>query len=266
MSSRPSRSSSIPIPPRPASSVSPARHIESVLSFTSPISRARPQSHGISHSGRSIPDEHRGLGISHGVRGTVTSAPHGSPIRPTARSFTHSGGLPLRPASQTHSPVEPRVIRADSSRGTNDAACLPTVSPSSSSRTRRTSTPGVRAPSTQRTVSAPTVPNQAIPIPRPSYLEHSALRHMLQTELPTPALPSTRKQETDALSHTPSSRRPHLTDSEDERSVSPPAKRKTSAPTPPTDEILKLPTRWCDEFRHHLLTLSPDGRELAYHG
>ncbi|KAF8973823.1 concanavalin A-like lectin/glucanase domain-containing protein [Flammula alnicola] len=39
-----------------------------------------------------------------------------------------------------------------------------------------------------------------------------------------------------------------------------------STPLPPQDQTFKLPTRWSDQDRHQHLSVSPDGRELTYHG
>jgi hypothetical protein len=107
-----------------------------------------------------------------------------------------------------------------------------------------------------------------VPIPRPAYLEHSALRGLLQTEAPTPVAGGHTQPSPGARPRRASS----IEDSDDERSVSPgpPPPRSTSSraagPQANSGDVFKLPTRWCDEFRHHLLTLSPDGRELTYHG
>lgn len=169
------------------------------------------------------------------------------------------------------STFEPRVVRAgtDASRST-DAVCLPSSS-TSPSRARRSSIAGGRATSAQRqslsqTVSTP--PPPPVSFARPAYLEHSALRHMLQTDAP-PSLPPSRKAEaaaaevqsyTVAMSPT--------TDSDDESNVSPP-RELPSVPSPPPlsqDQILKLPTRWSEQFRHSLLSVSDDGRDLTYHG
>lgn len=267
MTTRQTRSASIPIP-RTSSSLSPSRNIESVISipFTAP-GRPRLASAQVFPHRNSAADDHRGVGVSYGARGSITTAIATSPTRSTARSLTHAAGSG-RGSLRSPSTYEPRVVRVtgEASRSI-DAGCLPSTSPS---RTRRTSVTGARATSAQRptpsyTVAAPPPP---VSFPRPTYLEHSALRHILQTESP-PALPPSRKAEGTthhgipvfAGAMTPSS------DSDDDSNVSPP-RELSSAPPPPVsqDQILMLPTRWSDQFRHSLLSLSGDGRDLTYHG
>jgi Ran-binding protein 9/10 len=262
MATRPSRSASIPIP-RSSSAVSPSRNIESVITipFSTP-GRRQPitQRH-------SIVDDRRGVSASYSARGSTSSAIATSPIRSTSRSMTtsHARGSP-----RTTSSFEPRIVRAttESSRGV-DPACLPSSS-TSPTRTRRPSIASGRAASTHRQVSSHTVstpPPPPVSFARPAYLEHSALRHMLQTELP-PALPPSRKTETATLDHHGySAAMSSPTDSDEDGNVSPP-RELPSAPPPlvSQDQIMRLPTRWSDQFRHALLTVSGDGRDLIYHG
>jgi len=194
------RTPSIPIPRT-------AEMTDSYLQRSSPIRAApsrRPAPRSISSSG--IP----GTG-----RRASTSNPMGIPgLSPTTRSLASSSSPITNRGSprslQQLSTFEPRVIRADSSTSNNssnsnnnsgvrnvvDPACLP----SSSTRTRRQSGagPGGRAPSTSRapnpssSSSTPHHPQTPTPsqtaFPRPAYLAHSALRHLLQTEAP-PSLP-----------------------------------------------------------------------------
>jgi Ran-binding protein 9/10 len=263
MTTRPARSASIPIP-RSSSAVSPSRNIESVITipFATP---GRLQANPQRHSGA---DDRRGVSASYGARGTSSSATATSPIRSTSRSMTtsHARGSP-----RTASIFEPRIVRAtsDSSRSV-DPACLPSSS-TSPARTRRPSVANGRAASTHRHLSNNTASNPPPPpvsFARPAYLEHSALRHMLQTELP-PTLPPSRKTDTATLEyHGYSAAMSPPTDSDEDSNVSPP-RELASAPHPPLvsqDQIMRLPTRWSEQFRHALLTVSGDGRDLTYHG
>ncbi|KAG6918688.1 hypothetical protein DXG01_012506 [Tephrocybe rancida] len=260
--SRPTRSASIPIGPRSSTSLSPSRNIETVISIPFiPSSRPRIVSAHVPQRSSTV-DDHRGLGVSYGNRGNSSVATQ-SPTRSTARAMT-TGSAPGRGPSRSLSTYEPRVVRVggDGSR-TVDATCLPSTSPS---RTRRTSGTSVRGTSASRPISGHAVPQQhpaPVTFPRPGYLEFSALRHMLHTDAP-PTLPPSRKTEA-------SSREPHPLpanlDSDDESNVSPP-REFPSAPLPTLsqDRILRLPTRWSDQFRHNLLSVSADGRDLTYHG
>ncbi|KAJ7293880.1 hypothetical protein C8J57DRAFT_40287 [Mycena rebaudengoi] len=152
---------------------------------------------------------------------------------------------------------EPRVIRADSR--TVDPACLPSSS-TSLPRTRRASATGPRAPAS-RPLSGPVMappPPRPISFARPAYLEHSALRHMLQTEAP-PALPPSRK------SGQPS-RRSLSPPSDSDDDGSPPPRRISPAVVETLPQVLNLPTRWSERYRHELLSISQDGRDITYHG
>lgn len=258
MSTRQSRSASIPIP-RSSSSTSPARNIESVISipFTAPYTAPpRPRL----ATAQAIPIVHHRSGDDPraGVRGVRNSiAASISPTRPSARSLTlPSPSLPVRSSPRSNG-FEPRVIRADSPRSV-DPSCLPSSS-SSLPRTRRASATGPRTPSSQRTLSG-SLPQPSPPRPtsftRPAYLEHSALRHLLQTEAP-PALPPSRKAGPSRRPLTPSS------DSEDDGS--PPPRRLTPSVNP-SPQVLNLPTRWSERYRHELLSISADGRDVTYQG
>ncbi|KIK99935.1 hypothetical protein PAXRUDRAFT_130960 [Paxillus rubicundulus Ve08.2h10] len=212
--------------------------------------------------------DHRATGIPNGVRGssTVASSP---PTRHTARSFTHSSVLFNPGTAYPYTTYEPRVIRVDSARNT-DVAC-PQSSSVSPTRARRPSATDVRALSAQRSsvahIPAPTT--EPAPFSRPSYLEHSALRHLLQTE--SPSLPPPRKAESTAVraDYTVGRRvqRSPSYDS-DEDDMSPPREVRKSTPLPVTTSspALLLPTRWSDEYRSPHLTVCSDGRELIYQG
>ncbi|KAG5646863.1 hypothetical protein DXG03_001939 [Asterophora parasitica] len=267
MTTRPTRSASIPIGPRGASSHSPGgRNIESVISI--PFAAApRPRISSAQSIPRSTVDDHRGLGVSYGARGSSSTAIATSPPRPTARSmaFNSASGRHSYRASST---FEPRVIRAGGEVSHSvDAACLPSTSPV---RPRRQSTTASgRGASTQRPIPGVAVPaSQAPPVsfPRPSYLDHSVLRHLLQIDTP-PTLPPSRKADPAHEHHVVSSPITATSDSDEESNVSPPRELR-SAPLPvvPQNQILRLPTRWSDQFRHALLSVSGDGRDLTYHG
>ncbi|KAJ7171807.1 SPRY-domain-containing protein [Mycena crocata] len=257
MSVRQSRSASIPIP-RSSSSTSPARNIESVISIPFTASYTAPPRPRLA-SAQAIPISHHRSSDDPraSVRGVRNSPASISPSRPSARSLTHSSSsIPVR-SSPRSSGFEPRVIRADSPRSV-DPACLPSSS-SSLPRTRRPSATGPRAPSSHRTLSGP-LPPPSTPRPtsftRPAYLEHSALRHMLQTDT-APALPPSRKGGISRRSLSPP------TDSDDEGS--PPPRRLTPI-SDPSPQVLNLPTRWSERYRHELLSISSDGRDITYQG
>lgn len=265
MSARQSRSSSIPIP-RNLSSVSPSRNIESLISIPF-VSPGRPQTaslHTYAQSSRIAADGHRGLGVSYGVRGSNPSTSLGSQTRPIARSLTNTGGIPVRNSPQSRtSTFEPRVVRATSSRSVDTGVCI--LSSSSSVRNRRsTSTISARSTSSRRpSVVTPNVVAPPVSFPRPAYLEHSALRHMLQTD--SNSLIPSRKADPSSNDRRSSS---YSSDSDDESSVSPPPREvpSTTPVTTSSDQILKLPTRWSEQVRHTSLNISADGRELAYQG
>ncbi|KAJ4499343.1 hypothetical protein C8R41DRAFT_915548 [Lentinula lateritia] len=256
MTSRPSRSASIPIP-RSSASTSPTRNIESVISipFITTSVRPRLQSSG-SHT---VPDDHRGVVVAHGVRGTTTStsALSTSPVRATARSFTQPLGSHFRPpSSRSATTFEPRIIRAESSRNI-DPSCLPSSS-TPPVRTRRASAAGTRASSMQRNRSTSMTLSAPISFTRPAYLDHSSFKDLLQTEAPT-TFPFTEAEfRSRALS--PS------TDSEDDSNASPPPNKPAVISVASPDQTMKLPTRWSHEYRHQSLSLSGNGRELSFQG
>ncbi|KAJ7151584.1 SPRY-domain-containing protein [Mycena filopes] len=258
MSMRQSRSASIPIP-RSSSSTSPTRNIESVISIPFTASYTAPPRPRLA-TAQAIPiTHHRSTGDDPraSVRGVRNSAPSISPTRPSARSLTYSSpSIPLRSSPRSNG-FEPRVIRADSSRSV-EPAYLPSSS-SSLPRARKSSASVPRAPSSHRTVSGP-LPPPSPPRPtsftRPAYLEHSALRHLLQTEGP-PSLPPSRKAG-------PSSRRSSSPSDSDEDGSPPPRRVTPDVNTLP--EVLNLPTRWSEHYRHELLSISPDGRDVTYQG
>lgn len=218
-----------------------------------------------------------------------------SPVR------TLSGGYPspwARPPVQhaATTPVfEPRIIRA-----TTEPGCAPAPATAVQASPGRARRPSVRR---QSTTAAPTiatsVPRTPVPpvaaslspssmaptaFPRPAYLEHSALRDLLLTDAPVNHAASS-VSETASVSRmsTPvPAPYPYLrrdttpgmdTDEESNTSASPPPVSRTPAPAVApapgallTNPALRLPTRWSEQDRHHLLTISPDGRELTFYG
>ncbi|KAJ6519276.1 concanavalin A-like lectin/glucanase domain-containing protein [Mycena sanguinolenta] len=94
------------------------------------------------------------------------------------------------------------------------------------------------------------------PHPTEQSLEHSALRHLLQTEA-SPSPPPSRKAGPSRRSLTPS------TDSDDDGSPPP---RQIIPAVNASPQVLHLPTRWSERYRHELLSISPDGRDVTYQG
>lgn len=267
--SRHGRSSSIPIPRTAASSTSPNRNIEAVISipFSAGVGR-RPRL-----SATSIPQSSTltdGIG-SYGVRGSSTFASSPS-TRPTARSLTLASAIPNRGSPRSTGTFEPRVIRADTSRG-SDNPCLPSSS-TSPTRIRRSSAAGVRAPSSQRRSPGRglnVTPAPPVSFPRPAYLEHSSLRHLLRTEAPPSRNADGNMGEIDFFINRPNTSRSSMspqTDSDDESNISVP---RDLPPTLPhvvvaSSDTLRLPTRWSEQDRSPYLSVSADGRDLTYHG
>ncbi|KAF9229720.1 SPRY-domain-containing protein [Gyrodon lividus] len=272
MSNRPPRSSSIPV--RSTVPSSPARNIESVISmpFSTSPTQSRPRIASQGWPPRNSPmHDHRAIGIPYGVRGSSTIASSPPSTRPIARSLTHSSLLSSRGTAHSYTTYEPRVIRADSSRGT-DIACPQSSSSSvSPTRARRPSATGVRAPSTQRSSVAtiPVATAESVLFPRPTYLEHSALRHLFQSESPPLLLPHKPEPKVVRVDNSGGRRvqRSPSYDS-DEDDMSPPREvRKSTPPLVTTSSpTLLLPTHWCDEYRSAQLSVCRDGRELIYQG
>lgn len=153
---------------------------------------------------------------------------------------------------------------------------------------RRTSSSSARPPTgIHRHGSVASVPSSGpsapVTFPRPAYLDNSALRDRLQTEQYT-ALPQRRTLERAAPTDTRAHVRAYgamspFSDSDDDSTASLSRSeygyiggRSTTTAKPPAppiipaDEVLKLPSRWSEQMRHPLLTVSPDGRDLSYEG
>ena len=134
---------------------------------------------------------------------------------------------------------EPRVIRPP---GASRGSCVDVPLSPSTTRIRRASTSNISTTisSSQRagSLAFPQLsshqsvsPLPSVPFQRPAYLEHSSLKHLLQTEFP-PLLPPSR------YGHGSNTLNP----------------------------VLRLPTRWSDQDRHLSLSVSPDGCELTFVG
>jgi len=209
-----------------------------------------------------------------------------------------SGSMPSHPTTF------PRIIRANNAsssppvQSTNasraDVAC--TTPPSNSpTRTRRPSAGPLSLRSanlhrpgshTHTTLSSPhlALHQGPPPFPRPGYLEHSSLRHLLQTELP-PNLPPSRYSQSTIYpfatrhQHAPVTPAPMDDSDAESATASPPPGLPPSPPASATAKassetvslvgsspVFRLPTRWSEQDRHTYLSVSADGRDLTYHG
>ena len=229
----------------------------------------------------------------------------------SARSIPTSTSVPRQPSGSfpsgttlVPSSTFPRVIRANDASGSPpapstsasraDIACSPPLS-TSPTRTRRLGggpldlrPPSLhhRGPQAHATLSSPhlALHQTPPPFPRPGYLEHSSLRHLLQTELP-PNLPPSRYTQSTIYPSVP--RHQHtsvatalIDDSDAESTIaspppglppSPPASTSAKSPNEAltlvgSSPVFRLPTRWSEQDRHPYLNVSTDGRELTYNG
>lgn len=280
MSTRQSRSASIPIP-----ATSAARSLENVipLSFSpTPASRPRLSSATAATSlspGRIAPP------LSRSVSATYSSALNMVPR-----------GRPTGPAQSTLPVFEPRIIRATTSpTPSRDPACNAPYSPSTSPVRPRRLSAGVRS---QSAVSSSSLSQRSIPLsthanaptsqgfPRPEYLDYSSLREMLHTEpAPSPLVPVARSAaysvaSSDARSSAspapPAIPYPYIRrelspvgDSDDESLATPPPPHPATlgaVTVLSTNTVLMLPTRWSEQDRTPSLSVSLDGRELTFTG
>lgn len=223
-----------------------------------------------------------------------------SPVRTLSGGYASALSRP--PAALATTPAfEPRVIRATPSptRG-GEPGCAPVPTSTSPVATGRTHRPSVRTqsttvahvavPNTPRSTTMPApVPAPPAPaaFPRPAYLNHSALRDLLYTDASSVQPGSSHLEHVLAGGPGPASSRmstpvpipyPYLrhdtpgldTDDDSMASASPPPARATPAPPAPgallSNPALRLPTRWSEQDRHNLLTVSGDGRELTFYG
>jgi Ran-binding protein 9/10 len=225
-------------------------------------------------------------------------------MSPTTSVHRRQSGATPSGSAPSHSPVFPRIIRASNASGSSpvqsgsasraDVACTPPLS-NSPTRTRRPSAGplSLRQSNLHRpgshlhtTLSSPhlALHQSPPPFPRPAYLEHSFLRHLLQTELP-PNLPPSRYTQSTIYPFVPRPQHisvaPALMDDSDAESTaaSPPpglpSSSQASATAKPPSEmvslvssspVFRLPTRWSEQDRHPYLSVSSDGRELTYNG
>ena len=241
------------------------------------------------------PTSRRNSQVGHlSVSGTHNDGALGNGL-PTSRSTLI---VPASPSSRRSlsSSFVPRVVRgnipgretpatpASSSHSSGPPSGRPSASPS---RTRRTSSSiPATVTSVHRSVSTPSPTNTVVPppshvvsFPRPSYLEHSALRYYLQSETSSGGPPDTYRYDSiHGGTAATSSRRSRAVPSpsrdmdSDEESNASTGDRDRSAPPPRLasrkagDTFMHLPTRWSNGDRCPILTVSVDGRDLTFHG
>jgi len=264
MTSRPGRSSSIPIP-RSASASASARNIESLI----PIPLVSPGRQGL--PGRPTAEPRR-VGPE-GPRPAATTS-HNisiSPVRSTARSVSLVSSVPGRTPSRQ--PFEPRVIRSSATDHSHTEECPPGQQPSTSpSQVRRVSVGSVRASGAQPTiVPQHVVSPSTVAFVRPAYLNHSSLRNFLQTDPQSLIIPSRVVEPPSTVSSRAQSYLSSVSsDNDDDSSMGslslPSRSKRLAAVSLPQDRILKLPTRWSEQERHPNLNVFSDGRELSYQG
>ena len=229
------------------------------------------------------------------VRSTTST----SPSRPMVGSYSSVVGrqrMGISTNADLPAPTfQPRIIRAASNPtpSRDPVACLPAPTPAPSTspvRPRRLSTApsaprlsaslpaGTRVhPSTTASHAVSTIPG----FPRPAYLEYSALREFLHIDAPA-IVPMARN----TINNTPRSMTP-VTELQPypylRRSVTPgetdcdagmspsPVPLETTpvasgsnilSPNP----VLRLPTRWSEQDRGSVLSISADGREVTFCG
>ncbi|TFY60350.1 hypothetical protein EVJ58_g5201 [Rhodofomes roseus] len=282
MSTRPTRSASIPIP---SSTPSAARNLEDVLS----IPFVRQPSSGAASRPR-LP-----------VASHTAQTSKGSEA--LARATAQRVGTPTN-ADLSAPTFQPRIIRAASNPtpSRDPIACLPGAAPAPSTSPVRSHRLGDRPsttpvaprlsaslsagsrvhPSFTHSASANTVPTTAVQaFPRPTYLEYSALRDFLHTDTPAivpparnativphPLTPVVAPQPYPYLRR---SLTPADSDSENTPSPSPPphdtaSTANNSLGALSANPVLRLPTRWSEQDRSTVLTISPDGQEVTFHG
>ncbi|KAI0791861.1 hypothetical protein C8Q75DRAFT_715439 [Abortiporus biennis] len=226
-----------------------------------------------------------------------------SPVRSLSGSYSNITSSRTVGVAQSPPVFEPiRVIRpSNSGRPSDPSACFPiSASPSVPSRVRRASSnristvptpnPAAASPRVASTITNIPPPSHHAPpqsFPRPAYLDHSALRDFLVTDL-TPLhqhrTDSTLNQHsyvaytghtstsTAPISMTPTYHylRGGSTDSEeDSNTASPPPSTLPPTVTPGAllgNPILRLPTRWSEQDRNTALSVSSDGRDLTFCG
>ena len=253
MNTRPSRSSSIPIP-RSSSSSGANRNIESLISIPQYGSPSRPQRHNAER-----------LHLPQAFRSTTS----GSNPSVSLTQIPRSASTSVSGRNSTQPSFEPRIIRGSGteiqpSPGSECPPSQPQLS-TSHSQTRRASVTNLRMSNKPQLIARPT----AVTFSRPAYLEYSSLRHLLQAEGPVSSLPSRRADSPVTIRSQPYSvAMSSSSDIDDDSNATPPPHDlrppPTSLPLAAQDTPFRLPTRWGDH--HPNLSLSLDGRELTYEG
>lgn len=261
------------------------------MSFTMPpapsgrprlISNTRPLTHSASGTMSSSTSR---TNIASSPAGTFTSGSYSSIV---ARPIVGSNNA-------IHPPFEPRIIRASTSPSPPTHPSDPTCFPSSPApRVRRQSSTG-RQPSTfgapvvnvrpvpPPTVVAPTIGSASLhsahqAFPRPAYLDHSAFKNLIRTNVSAPVLsadpPSTHAPSATVTTHIPYPYMGRMSspsmDSDEDSNASPPPPRVSHASS--SKDVWRgkasfpLPTRWSELDRHTSLAISPDGRDLRFCG
>jgi Ran-binding protein 9/10 len=191
--------------------------------------------------------------------------------RPPARSFSHSASFPLHSSPPPNAAYQPRIIRPDPPHDAlHPSSSSPDHRPPKRSASQSHSHPPSSSSALPSSLHSRVKPHSPHSFPRPSYLDHSALRHMLCTDIPSSASPKSYDSPLlESHSASRSRTRSPMSDSDDESVLGPLPSSKPPAPPSPApspNQLLRLPTRWSDEFRHHLLSVSSDGREITYQG
>lgn len=256
MNTRPSRSSSIPIP-RGSPSSGANRNIESLISIPHHGSPSRPQRHTAER-----------LHPSHAFRSTGGANPSASPTR-NLRSASIS--VPGRNSAQTF--FEPRIIRGSGtdSQPSPDLECPISSQPqlsTSQPQTRRASVTNIRTSNKSLTTQHMARPI-SVAFSRPAYLDYSSLRHLLQAEVPIPLHSGRRADPSVSARLQPySAAMSPSSDIDDDGIATPPPHDlrplSASLPLDTQDTPFRLPTRWGDHNPN--LSLSLDGRELTCEG
>lgn len=110
------------------------------------------------------------------------------------------------------------------------------------------------------------------PYIRPSYLEHSSFRHLLQEETSRGRTGdhSTIIEPVQSGASGGGRRRTHTpsddSDEDEGSSNAPEDYEASTSPVPAESPVLILPTRWGETFRHHVLSVSQDGRDISFQG
>jgi Ran-binding protein 9/10 len=234
---------------------------------------------------------------------SARTVPHTTSLSRQLSGSFPSGSIP------SHSPTFPRIIRANANTASGsrsppapsssapraDIACTPPLSTSPTRPRRIGGGPlDLRPPTLHHRGARPhatlSSPHLALhqpppPFPRPVYLEHSSLRHLIQTELPPNLPPSRYTQSTlypSLARHQHTSITPALIDDSDVESTTasppppglPPSPPASASARPPNEAVtlvgsspvFRLPTRWSEQDRHSYLSVTADGRELTYNG